>query len=77
MEKSQHIGTVPVKIRQSQTKIHGPNSPQVISGEVPLGHAEEIPGEAAERLVELNYESAVALLGVTAADELFKGVNND
>ena len=61
---------VQVRVRQGRVKIHGPNSPDVISGKVPKGFREELtPSEP--QLHEINYNDAVALFGKEWADERF------
>lgn len=54
-------------------KIHGPNSPLVISGQVPLGHREPIEVSEPEQYVELSKAQCADMFGQEKADELFKG----
>ena len=71
-------GRVRARVRLGGHKIHGPNSPDVLTGKVPLGHRETVEFEegSAEQLVELDYESFASLVGREKADEVFKGVTN-
>ena len=69
-------GRVKARVRLGAAKIHGPNSPDVITGKVPLGYREkvEFDAESAEQLVELDYETFASLVGREKADEVFRGV---
>jgi hypothetical protein len=71
-------GRVRARVRLGASKIHGPNSPEVLTGQVSLGHREnvEFDGESAEQIVELDYESFASLVGREKADEVFRGVEN-
>lgn len=52
-------------------KIHGPNSPAVLRGEISLGHREEIEVDEPEQIVELTYEQAAEMFGEDEARRLF------
>ena len=68
---------VKARVRQAGVKIHGPNSPDVISGKVPLGHREAVDfGEDSERLVELDRETFTRMFGEDTAKVVFEGVTN-
>lgn len=70
-------GTVKARVRQAGVKIHGENSPDVISGKVPLGHREQVDfGENGEQLVELDYAAFAAIVGEDKANEVFEGVTD-
>lgn len=71
--------TITATARMGGVKIHGPNSPDVLSGKYPLGYKEHCVdfGEDAVQSVEVNYETAVVLWGVETADKLFAGVKED
>lgn len=70
--------TIPVKASFAGTKIHGPNSPLVLSGEVPVGHREDVPFEGGgTKVVEVNYQTAVEMFGVEEADKLFAGLTEE
>ena len=66
-------GRIRARSRFNVVKIHGANSPQVLAGEVPLGHRETISDQV-EQYIELDYDQAVEMFGQENADELFKGV---
>ena len=67
--------TVKVKATMAAVKIHGPNSPQVLAGEVEEGHRDPIamdnPGP---QLIEMDYQACLAHFGREKADELFRGI---
>lgn len=70
-------GKVTARARQAGVKIHGPNSPDVLTGKVPVGHREVIDfGENAEQLIELDRDTFAAMFGEEKANEVFKGVTN-
>lgn len=62
---------VKCKVNMAATKIHGPNSPDVLAGRVPLGHCEDVPFDEPEQYIEVSYAEAVEAFGVEAADKLF------
>lgn len=64
---------VPVKVSVGAVKIHGPNSPQVLSGEIAEGHREKLDTEG-PTVQQIDYETAVKWFGQEKADELFAGV---
>ena len=74
MEKRSEA-TIAVRVQQAAVKIHGENSPDVLSGRLPVGHREQVA--SGEKLREINYETAVELFGVEDADELFRGAKED
>lgn len=63
--------TVKARVNMSAVKIHGPNSPDVLSGRVALGHREDIQTEG-EKIIEVTYEQACKLWGKENADTLFQ-----
>lgn len=68
--------TVRPRVRMSVVKIHDVNSPDVLSGKVPLGHREQkddkvISGEP------VTYPQAISLFGQEVADQLFAGVKEE
>jgi hypothetical protein len=65
----QPTGRVKAKVTVQAVKIHGPNSPDVLSGKVAEGHREEIAIESAPRTVELSEEDARELLGDEIVNE--------
>jgi hypothetical protein len=67
--KEKPSGTVRAGATLALTKIHGPNSPQVLSGAVAEGFEETIPGY--RKVIEVDYDKAVSLWGEETADELF------
>lgn len=68
--------TATVRVRCAPVKIHGENSPDVLSGKVELGHREPItPGEPS--MQEVTYEQAAEMFGKEAADGLFRGVKQE
>lgn len=71
--------TVPVRVRMGATKIHGPNSPAVLSGAVAVGHAEpiEFSEGQGEQIKEVDYHTAVEMFGKEKADKLFSGLNKE
>jgi hypothetical protein len=73
--ESQREATITVRVQQAAVKIHGENSPDVLSGKVSVGHREEVA--SGEKLREINYETAVELFGIEDADELFRGVKEE
>jgi hypothetical protein len=68
--KEKPTGTIRAGATLEVSKIHGPESPQVLSGEVPLGHVEPIPGS--KKIIEVDYDKAVSMWGEEAADDLFR-----
>lgn len=74
LEQQTKKATIQAKARQDAVKIHGPNSPQVLSGEVPLGHREPIQNESGDQIVELTYVQCVEMFGQEWADDRFRGV---
>jgi hypothetical protein len=68
--KQQQTQTIQARARMSATKIHGPNSPDVISGRVPEGYREDVQCEG-PKMIEVDYDQAVFLWGKETADELF------
>lgn len=67
--------TIRAKATLTATKIHGPNSPDVLSGRVPLGYEESIEMDEPEQYVELTYLEAVEMFGQEQADALFRKEN--
>ena len=63
-------GRVRARVKVEPVKIHGPNSPEVLAGNVPLWHREAIAAEP-ERFVELTEKDVRELFGDEAADEWF------
>jgi len=74
-QKEQSKGTVLARVKQDGVKIHGPNSPDVLSGKVPEGHREVVFGKESFR--EVDYQTAVELWGQETADQLFSGVKEE
>lgn len=77
MESTQQVGRIKARATIGAVKIHRENSPDVISGKVPLGHREEIQMDEPEQVIELTYEQCVEYFGQETADELFKGATHD
>jgi hypothetical protein len=70
-------GKVKARVRQAGVKIHGPNSPDVITGKVPLGFRETVDfGENGEQLVELDRAAFAQMFGEDEANRVFEGVND-
>lgn len=69
MDKQQN-DKITVRAKVGAVKTHGPNSPDVLSGKVPLGFDESIETEGPQ-LMEVDYEQAVELFGRENADQLF------
>lgn len=70
--RSEQPGRVTAKVRLGVTKIHGPESPDVVSGRVPLGHRELIQDDQTPlTTMELTYEQACQLWGDEAALAVF------
>lgn len=73
MNKTESRATVPVKVSMGAEKIHGPNSPRVLAGEIPEGHREKLECEG-PTVQQIDYASAVNMFGKEKADELFAGI---
>lgn len=73
MTTQESRATVPVKVEVGAVKIHGPNSPQVLSGEIPEGHREKLDTEG-PTIQQVDYATAVNMFGKDKADELFAGI---
>lgn len=65
---------IKAKATMGAVKIHGPNSPQVLAGDVKEGHQEHIEVTNPEQIIEITYEQACQLWGTEQADKLFEGV---
>lgn len=65
---------VKVKAQMAGVKTHGPNSLDVLSGRVLVGHQEQIGGFEPEQTIELSYQEATEAFGQEVADHLFRGV---
>lgn len=74
-QKENPPGRVKARVTMAAVKTHGPNSPDVISGKVPLGHQEEIHIEPSQRLIELSEQEVRESLGDEIADEWFGRVD--
>jgi hypothetical protein len=76
MMNGEHVAAkVPARARMAGVKIHGPNSPEVLSGSVPLGYRETVDfRENAEQLIEMDFDQCVAAFGVETAKLLFAGI---
>lgn len=70
-------GTVKAKVGCEAVKIHGPNSPFVLSGEVPLGYQEPIAVSEPEKVAEFTFDELAAMIGQEAAEEVFNRQNGD
>ena len=64
-------GRIKTKVRISATKIHGPNSPDVKDGRVPLNHRESVQMDQAEQTIEMTEKEVREQLGDEIADEWF------
>ena len=73
MNKQDTPATVPVKVDVGAVKIHGPNSPQVLSGEIPEGFRERLE-TTGPTIQQIDYATAVSMFGKEKADELFAGI---
>jgi hypothetical protein len=70
MAEQQNPGRIKAKVKLTATKIHGPNSPDVKSGRVPLNHRESVETEG-EQFVELTEDDVRGILGDEVADAWF------
>ena len=66
-------GKIKSRVTMEAVKIHGPNSPDVIEGRVPLGHREAIETQG-EQIVELTREQCLEMFGEEETEKLFKDV---
>ena len=63
-------GRIRARVKVEPVKIHGPNSPEVLAGRVPLWHREAIAAEPGQT-IELSEKEVRELLGDEVADAWF------
>jgi hypothetical protein len=76
MHEQINSATVKARARMGAVKIHGANSPEVLSGRVPEGFREEIETEG-DKIIEVTREQAEAMWGKDMADSLFRGLEEE
>jgi hypothetical protein len=74
MREQKPHGRIKAKVNMAGMKIHGENSPDVLSGRVPLGYTEPVGFDEPEQYIEMTYDETVERFGKNQADLLFKGV---
>jgi hypothetical protein len=65
-------GKIRAKVTISAVKVHGPNSPDVLSGKVKLNHREVIDVSSSEQTIELTEEEVRKMFGDEIADRWFR-----
>jgi hypothetical protein len=64
-------GRIKTKVKVTAVKIHGPNSPDVIEGRVPLDHRESVQMDQPEQIIELTEAQVRETFGDEIADLWF------
>jgi hypothetical protein len=73
MEQSASEAKVKVKVAMGAEKIHGPNSPDVLSGKVQVGHREKVEMENPGPTVrEVGFTELSSLIGEEEAKKVFR-----
>jgi hypothetical protein len=69
MHQEKPSGTIRAGATMAVEKRHGPNSPQVLSGELPEGYVEHVQGM--KKTIEVDFDRAVEMWGEETARQLF------